>query len=162
MPEDRNTRVRVIARSVLCDEAISPRWSANADCFAKFARNDNTSEYLLEFGEILFPEFVLAACVCLLMLFFDPAQLHPANFPRDCLQEFAKLESSQLLQGRQVFARGAEDRQGGLASRLKPGLSEMYTLGTLRRIGSGLGTTAASATAACSIKALSNSNGLMR
>ena len=43
-----------------------------------------------------------------------------------------------------------------------PGASAMKALGTASRIGSGDGTTAASATAACSMSTLSSSNGLMR
>jgi hypothetical protein len=43
-----------------------------------------------------------------------------------------------------------------------PGRSTTKALGTARRTGSGLGTTAASATAGCSMSTLSSSKGLMR
>ena len=50
-----------------------------------------------------------------------------------------------------------------LAARLDSrGASTTKAFGTARRSGSGLGTTAASATASCSISTLSSSNGLMR
>ena len=48
------------------------------------------------------------------------------------------------------------------ASADAPAVSTMNALGTDRRSGSGLGTTAASATAGCSMSTLSSSNGLMR
>ena len=44
----------------------------------------------------------------------------------------------------------------------KPARRMRMALGTARRIGSGDGMTAASATASCSISTLSSSNGLMR
>ena len=43
-----------------------------------------------------------------------------------------------------------------------PGASTTYALGTASRVGSGEGTTAASATAGCSISTDSSSNGLIR
>ncbi len=96
-------------------------------------------------------------------LFLVAAQLDSADLAGDGLGQVCKLDAANALEGGQAAAQMAEDRERGLAVGLAARASASHeAFGTASRTGSGAGTTAASATAGCSISTLSSSNGLMR
>ena len=95
-------------------------------------------------------------------LLFPVAQLDPADLAGDRLRQVGELQPPDPKEGRQVLPAVREDRPRRRRVRFHPAASTTYAFGTASRRGSGDGTTAASATASCSISTLSSSNGEMR
>ena len=80
------------------------------------------------------------------------AQLDPADLAGDRLGQLVELDPAHPQPGREVLAGVGEDLARHLLARAPgPGASAMYAFGTARRMASGAGTTAASATAGCSM-----------
>ena len=90
------------------------------------------------------------------------AQLDPPDLAGDRLGQLGELDPPDPLVRRQVLAGVPEDLAGQLPRRGVPRCEHDERLGHCQRTGSGDGTTAASATAGCSISTLSSSNGLIR
>ena len=91
----------------------------------------------------------------------DRSQLDAADLAGNRLGEVRELEPANSLVRRERGPAVGEDLRRA-RSGVKPGATTTNAFGTACRTGSGLGTTAASATAGCSSSALSSSNGLMR
>ena len=90
------------------------------------------------------------------------AELRTTNFAGNGFRQLAEFQPADALVRRQVLPDEDEDFARHLRTGAVSGGRVTNALGTARRTGSGLGTTAASATAGCWINTLSSSKGLTR
>ena len=95
-------------------------------------------------------------------LILSRAEFDATDLARDRLRQLGELESADPLVGGEVLPAVREDRARGLGIGLEPAADDDVALGDGGTDRTGGGTTAASATASCSMSTLSSSNGESR